>query len=143
MNISKSFSALHLKCLKLGAKIGLSIHDTAMLPAKVHAAVFVLSLAVTGHAQAAGITGFFTGFTGAINAAILLILQAAQLMGVAAVLYGLYNLAKKGMNRGEDVEWSKVLYPILGGALLTIIFYVIQSVVEEGGASKSDIGRVR
>lgn len=125
------------------AKLGVSVHDTAMLPVKVHAAVFMLSMAITGHAQAAGVTGFFSGFTGAISAAILLILQAAQLMGVGAVLYGLYNLAKKGMNRGEDIEWSKVLYPILGGALLTIIFYVIQSVVEEGGASRTDMGRTR
>lgn len=125
------------------AKLSVAVHDTAMLPTKVHATVFVLSLAIAGHAQAAGITGFFSGFTNAINAGILLILQVAQLIGISSVLYGLYNLAKKGMNRGEDIEWSKVLYPILGGALLTIIFYVIQAVVEEGGASKSDIGRTR
>ena len=125
------------------AKLGFAVHDTALIPIKVHATVFLLSMAITNQAQAAGVTGFFSGFTTAINSAILLILQAAQLMGVGAVLYGLYNLAKKGMNRGEDIEWSKVLYPILGGAMLTIIFYVIQSVVEEGGANRSDIGRVR
>lgn len=125
------------------AKLNVSAHDVAMFSPKVHASVFTLSMLLSSHAEAAGVTGFFTGFTGATSAGTLLVLQIAQFMGVAAVLYGLFNLAKKGMNRGEDIEWSKVLYPLLGGALLTIIFYVIQSVVEEGGASRSDMGRTR
>ena len=131
------------KLALVSAKLQAFIYDCSVLPRKVHAAIFSISMLICGQASAAGISGFFTGWTGAINSGILLILQVAQLLGVAAVLYGLYNLAKKGMNRGEDIEWSKVLYPILGGALLTIIFYVIQSVVEEGGASRSDIGRTR
>ena len=125
------------------ARLNLCIHDTALLPTKVHVGVFTLSMVITSHASAAGVTNFFTGFTGAINAAILLVLQAAQLMGVGSVLYGLYSLAKKGMNRGEDIEWSKVMYPIGGGAMLTVIFFVIEAVVVEGGASKADIGRAK
>lgn len=125
------------------AKLQGLVHDSAMLPGKVHAVIFTLSLGLSTHAMAAGVTGFFTGWKGAINALIELLLLGGMLVGIGACLYGVMNLIKKGMNRGEDIEWSKVTWPIIGGALATVLLFLIQAVVEEGGASKSDMGRNR
>lgn len=127
----------------LRAKLHAFAHDCSMLPSRAHATILVLSMALTSKAYAAGVSGFFAGWKGAINSATELILLGGMLIGIASCMYGLYNMAKKGMNRGEDIEWSKVIWPIIGGALLTTILYVIQAVVEEGGASRSDMGRTR
>lgn len=116
-------------------------HDTAMLSSKVHAAVFTVAVLASTSASATGVTGFFRGWSNAFNEIIRLVLLAGMMIGIIFVLYGVINLAKKGMNRGDDIEWSKVLWPIAGGALATVLLFVIQSVVEEGGASRSDMGR--
>lgn len=118
------------------------LHDIALLPSRAHAAVFMASIFVSSHAMAAGgVTGFFSGWKSAITTFIDLILLAGMAIGIAAVLYGIINMIKKGMGRGEDMEWSKIMWPIIGGALATILLYVIQAVVEEGGASRTDMGR--
>lgn len=117
------------------------VHDTGMLPGKVHAAVFGLSLLVSTHAMAAGVSGFFAGWKSAMTNLLDLVLLGGMVVGICSIFYGLMQLVKKGMNRGEDIEWSKISWPIIGGALLTTILYVAQAVVEEGGASKSDMGR--
>lgn len=123
-------------------RVGMFIYEIAQLPSKAHALVFTASLFLSTHAMAAGgITGFFTGWKSGITAFIDLVLLAGMGIGIAAVLYGLINMIKKGMGRGDDIEWSKILWPIIGGALATILLYVIQAVVEEGGASRSDMGR--
>ena len=136
---------LFSKCLstlaQVRSKIQVLIHDCALLPSRAHAAIFTLSLLVSRQAMATGITGFFTGWTAAINAITTLILNLGMMMGVGACMYGLWQLTKKGMNRGEEVEWSKITWPLIGGALLTIILFVIQAVVEQGGGSRSDMGR--
>ena len=116
-------------------------HDIAVLPSKVHAGVFTVALLVSTSAAAQGVTGFFRGWSSALNEIISLTLLAGMMVGVLFVLYGLINLAKKGMNRGEDIEASKIVWPIIGGALATITLYVIRLVVEESGASRSDMGR--
>ena len=117
------------------------IHDIACLPSKVHAAVFTASLLISTSAAAQGVTGFFKGWSNAINEIIRLALLVGMMLGIVFVLYGVVNLAKKGMNRGEDIEWSKILWPIVGGALATIVLFLIRAVVEESGASSSDMGR--
>lgn len=125
----------------LKAKLTAFAHDTALLPRRVHVAVASFALFVSTHAMASGVTGFFTGWRNAIQAGIELVILGAMLVGICFVLYGLINLGKKGMGRGDDIEWSKITWPIIGGALATVLLYVIQSVVEEGGASRSDMGR--
>lgn len=127
----------------LRAKAHAFAHDCSLLPSRVHATIAILSIVLTTKAHAAGVSGFFAGWRTAITSGTDLILSVGMLAGIAACFYGLFNMAKKGMNRGEDIEWSKVIWPIIGGALLTTILYVIQAVVEEGGASKSDMGRTR
>ena len=118
------------------------LHEVAMLPRKVHAAVFAVSLTLSGHAMAAGgVTGFFTGWKSGINALIELVLLGGMAIGIMAVLYGMTQMIKKGMGRGDDIEWGKIMWPIVGGAMATVVLYVIESVVTEGGSSKADMGR--
>jgi uncharacterized membrane protein YdcZ (DUF606 family) len=64
-----------------------------------------------------------------------------MVVGIGSVLYGLVMLVKKGLGRGDDIEWRQVMWPLIGGALASILLYVIQAVVEESGASKDDMGR--
>ena len=126
---------------QLKARLAGVFHDIALLPSKVHAAVFTVALLVSTSAAAQGVTGFFRGWGDALNEVINTALLVGMMAGVIFVLYGIINLAKKGMNRGEDIEASKIIWPIIGGALATIISYVIRLIVEESGASSSDIGR--
>lgn len=93
--------------------------------------------------HAAGITEMFRGFRGAGNELLQLFVLVGMVVGVGFVLWGLFQLAKKGMNRGDDIEWKNILWPIIGGALCTIVLYVVQAVVEESGATRTDIGRQR
>ncbi|MES2977560.1 MAG: DUF6750 family protein [Pseudomonadota bacterium] len=112
---------------------------------RIHMVVLLALVSAVSRAQAqtrgAGVTGFFTGWKSALGAATDLILLGGLLAGVAGVLYGMVMMIKKGLGRGDDIEWRQVLWPIIGGGLATIILFVIQSVVEESGASRSDMGR--
>ncbi|MBQ0916916.1 hypothetical protein KBW71_00430 [Hydrogenophaga aromaticivorans] len=123
------------------AKLSVAIHEVAMLPARLHAIVFLLSMSAASHVHAAGVTGFFEGWTEAIKALGNLLLQGGMVVGIGSVLYGLVMLVKKGLGRGDDIEWRQVMWPLIGGALASILLYVIQAVVEESGASKDDMGR--
>lgn len=120
------------------------VYATSQLPIKVHTIVVFTSLGLSKHALAAGgITGFFTGWKSAGNALIELMILGGLVIGIGAVLYGLIQMIKKGTGRGDEIEWSKILWPIIGGGLASILLYVMQAVVEEGGASKADMGRSR
>ena len=124
------------------AKLTALVHDTAMLSSKAHAVVFSIAVFASSKASAAtGVTGFFTGWKSAMTALISLVLLAGMAVGIMAALYGIINMIKKGMGRGDDIEWGKITWPIIGGALATILLYVIQAVVEEGGATRGDMGR--
>ena len=59
---------------------------------------------------------------------IILVISVAQALGMTAAFFGLYNLAHTGMNHGEDMKWSNVLFQILGGALLFIFCWAILTV---------------
>lgn len=124
------------------AKLTALVHDMAMLSSKAHAVVFSIAVFASSKASAAtGVTGFFTGWKSAMTALISLVLLAGMAVGIMAALYGIINMIKKGMGRGDDIEWGKITWPIIGGALATILLFVIQAVVEEGGATRGDMGR--
>lgn len=125
------------------ARLQAFAHDTALLPSKTHAAVFTFAVFISTNTMAATISGFFTKWTGSINALISLVAVAGIAVGVMAVLYGIIQMIKKGMGRGDDVEWSHILWPIAGGGLASILLYVLQAVVEEGGATANDMGKGR
>ena len=110
---------------KFKGKALMHIHEVAMLPRKVHVALFALSITLSGHAMAAGVTGFFTGWRSGVNALIQLVLLIGMAVGIIAVLYGIIQMIKKGMGRGDDIEWGKIMWPIMGGALATVVLVVI------------------
>lgn len=109
-------------------------HEMSRVPMKIY---FFLLFLGASQVHAAGL---FSGWRGAINQLISLLILAATLVGIGAVLYGLVNLVKKGMGRGDDIEWREVLWPLVGGALLTVLMYVVDGLVVESGASQSDMG---
>lgn len=101
----------------------------------------LIFMETSAFAQATSTSSFFTGWKNSINALIELVILASVLAGVSSVLYGLFQLVKKGMGRGEDVEWRQVLWPLAGGALLTVLMYVISLIIADGGGATTDIGR--
>lgn len=125
----------------LRGKLSAFMHDTAMLPSKTHAAVLTVSLVASTNAMALGVTGFFSGWRNAATELIGLTIIAGMAIGIMAALYGIMNMIKKGMGRGDDIEWGKITWPIIGGALATILLFVLQAVVEEGGGTRGDMGR--
>ena len=111
--------------------------EMAKVPAKIYMMLLILS---SNMAHAAGL---FTGWRGAINSISSLLVLAATLVGIGAVLYGLVNLVKKGMGRGDDIEWREIIWPLGGGAMLTVLMYVVDGLVIESGASQTDMGAGR
>jgi len=97
--------------------------------------------AIPAFAQSSGISGMFTNLGTAAKNFISLIAIAAVAIGIAAVLYGLVMMAKKGMGRGDDVEWRQIMWPLLGGALASVLMYVVYALVTEVGASNSNMGQ--
>ena len=117
-------------------------HQISRLPTKMYVfGVYVGMATASGAASAAG--GLFTGWRGAMNDIIGLLILAAMLAGIGAVLYGLTQLVKKGMGRGDDVEWREIYWPLGGGAMLTVLMYMVEGLVGESGAGVSDMGAVR
>lgn len=116
-------------------------HEFAQIPTKFYVAA-ALSIPAASHAiQGSG--GLFTGWKNAMNDIIGLLVLAATLAGIGAVLYGLTQLVKKGMGRGDDVEWRQVYWPLGGGAMLTVLMYMVRGLVVESGAAESDMGVTR
>ncbi len=103
---------------------------------------YVALLAATPLSAAAnGVSGLFRGWGSAATETLRLIVLIGMVGGVAACLYGIFKLVKKGSDRGEDIEWRQIAWPIIGGALATVLLFVITLVIEESGGSRSDMGR--
>ncbi len=117
------------------------LHGLAQIPNRIY--VFTVYVAMATGSGLANAQGLFTGWRGMINDLIGLLVLGAMLAGVGAVLYGLAMLVKKGMGRGDDVEWRQVYWPLAGGAMLTVLMYMVRGLVVESGASESDMGQTR
>lgn len=61
--------------------------------------------------------------------------------GVGAIGYAGKLLVKKAGDRGEDVEWSKIGYAVLGGAFFLSVSFVAFQTIETLGGSGSDMGK--
>ncbi len=72
-----------------------------------------------------GVSGMFSNLGNATRNYIALASIVAVGIGVAAVLYGLVMMIKKGMGRGDDIEWRQIIWPIVGGSLATVLMYVV------------------
>ena len=112
-------------------------HEMSKVPAKIYVFLMLLSAHVA-HAQS-----LFSGWKGALNEIISLVVLAATLAGIGAVLFGLTQLVKKGMGHGDDVEWRQIIWPLGGGAMLTVLMYVVDGLVGESGSSTTDMGAGR
>lgn len=130
---------------KIYTNIALKAHEIGSLPSQAHTFVLTMALLVAvaaTDANAAGFASFFSGWKDAGKALLDLLFFIGVIAGAGAVLYGLINLVKKGLD-GErtDITWGKIGWPIVGGGLLSIMLYVLQTTVETGGASRGDIGK--
>lgn len=110
--------------------------------AKTAAATGLLVAYMPSWAQTAGgVSGMFSNLGTAARNFISLAAIIAVAIGVAAVLYGLVMMIKKGMGRGDDIEWRQIIWPLVGGALASVVMYVVYALVAEVGANQSNMGQ--
>lgn len=123
------------------AKAATVAHKLSRVPTKIYIFGAYAGMALSsGHASAAGL---LSGWRGMINEGIGLIILVAMLVGIGGVMYGLIQMVKKGMGRGDDIEWREILWPLVGGSALTVLMYVVEGLVVESGASEGDMGVTR
>lgn len=141
MKFKNLFSSSRLALAKVQAKALTAVHQLSRVPTKIYIFGAYVGMAVSsGHAGAAGL---LTGWRSMINEGISLIILVAMLVGIGAVMFGLIQLVKKGMGRGDDIEWREILWPLVGGAALTVLMYVVDGLVVESGAAEGDMGATR
>lgn len=87
-----------------------------------------------------GITGLFNNLGTAARNFISLISIIAVALGVAAVLYGIVMMIKKGTGQGDQIEWREILWPLIGGAMATVLMFMVYSLVAEVGAGAGQMG---
>lgn len=111
--------------------------------AKIAVLVVATTAALSANAQTQGI-----GWTKMMNnvgdfsmSGTTALIFLCALGGVGAIGYMGKLLLKKGGDRGDDVEWSKVGYAALGGAVLLSVSLVAATTIETMGGSASDIGK--
>lgn len=63
------------------------------------------------------------------------------LAGVGAFAFAGKQLLKKGGDRGDDIEWSKIGYAVLAGVFLIAVAWVALQSVETMGGAGSDMGK--
>jgi hypothetical protein len=123
---------------KIYTKLAMTAQAHSM---RVHAFIFTVSLSLTNFAHAQGLSGFSSGWNTGLKSFIELTITTALLGGIISVMYGLFNWSKKGLGRGDDIETRQIVIPIIAGGLLSILMWVLKTVVETGGASSGDIGK--
>lgn len=93
-------------------------------------------------ANAAGVSDMLKGWSEGANAAIEFAVLACLLVGLTAVGYGCKLIVDKSQERG-DVKNSQILFAMVGGSLLCVIWFIITILVETSGGSSGDIGQTR
>lgn len=112
-------------------------------PSHLGALAFVYltpSIALAQAVGAGGVSGLFGNMGQAVRSFINLITIAAVAIGIAAVLYGIVMLIKKGTGRGDDIEWREILWPLVGGAMATVLMFIVYALVAEVGAPQNTMG---
>lgn len=111
--------------------------------AKIAILVVATTAALSANAQQASV-----GWTKAMNnigdfsvSGTTSLIFLCALGGVGAIGYMGKLLLKKGGDRGDDVEWSKIGYAALGGAVLLAVSLIAATTVETLGGSANDIGK--
>lgn len=70
-----------------------------------------------------------------------LLVALFALGGLGAVGRGAFLFIKKGGERGDDIEWSKIGFLMVGGTLAMVIGWFAFGLVEAVGGSANDVGR--
>jgi len=91
-------------------------------------------------AQATGVSGLFINLGTTARNFISLISIIAVALGVAAVLYGIVMMIKKGTGQGDQIEWREILWPLIGGGMATVLMFMVFSLVAEVGAGAGQMG---
>ncbi|MDM7323317.1 MAG: hypothetical protein P3W87_008655 [Gammaproteobacteria bacterium] len=119
-----------------------TVHSMKEQSKKIYYGVITSALLMSSEqARAESISGMFSNLGTATKNFISLTAIVAVGIGVASVLYGLVMMIKKGMGRGDDIEWRQIIWPLIGGAKASVLMYMLYSLVDEVGASRSDLGQ--
>jgi hypothetical protein len=107
-------------------------------PLKACVVAAVLTAGSVGSANATmvdtAIANFKSAATNGVSAAIV----AAGLGGVISLAIGFMNMKKKSGDRGDDITFGKIIWPIIaGGGLLAISFVALMTVDLAGGSSQN------
>ena len=89
-----------------------------------------LSLVLVEPALAAGWESAATNVKGFADTAVKAMVALCAVGGVGAVGYAGKLMLKKAGDRGDDVEWSKIGYAVLGGAFLLSIAFVASTTID-------------
>jgi hypothetical protein len=112
--------------------------QTAYLKAAVAAVTFAGAVAPAGATSlGTAITNVKTDASAAVGAAI----AVFAVIGVGAIGYGGLQMKKKGGDRGDDVTWGQVVYPMIGGTICLCIALISGIWATEFGGSQSSDGQ--
>lgn len=112
----------------------------ADIPLRTYAAVVTAPL-LAENATAAGWATAANNIKDLGNSAAIAITALCMAGGIGAIGYAGKLLLKKSGDRGDDVEWSKIGYAVLGGAFLLSVGFIAMTTVETLGGSSADIGK--
>jgi len=107
------------------------------------AACGLILMADMASAQTSGTAGWVTAFTNLGTLAkvgVGMVLAMFVFGGVATLGYSVTLLLKKGGDRGDDIEWKRIGYSMIAGALMLALGWVAVQTVLTLGGNAGDIG---
>lgn len=108
---------------------------------KAFPSALALSLIASSGAANAGWATAVGNVTSLTQGLVTALVGLCGLAGVGAFAFAGKQLLKKGGERGDDVEWSKIGYAVIAGVFLIAVAYVALQSVETMGGSASDMGK--
>jgi len=131
-------NSIKARCGTLGAAFFSGASRPAVAVSAALSTALIPSAALAQAAQ--GVSGLFGNLGTTATNFISLVAIIAVAIGIAAVLYGLVMMIKKGTGRGEDIEWREILWPMIGGSMATVLMFIVYALVAEVGAGANVMG---
>lgn len=85
------------------------------------------------------IESMLEGGQSVIQATVSFLMNLAVVLGLGAIIYG-FKLIYDKSNERENVKNSHIVFAILGGTMLLILWFVVEALTGSLGGSSSDIG---
>lgn len=101
-------------------------------------ALFFLLAAPEAFAQQK-IEDMLQGGQSVIQAAVSFLMNLSVVLGLAAIIYG-FKLIYDKSNERENVKNSHIVFAILGGTMLLILWFVVEAITGSLGGGSGDIG---